>query len=83
METSDKIFYSRIFKNINNMANIIIIFLILQCLYNGLIVYVYGSTFVAITFGINLFLIPAIHHIKQISHFYQYYLENGKTIYDN
>ncbi len=81
METSDKIFYARIFKNINNTANIIIIFLILQCIFQGLMIY-YGYQVIAFTFVMTLFLIPAIHHIKQISYFYQYHLETGNTIYD-
>ena len=81
MDTSNKLFYATIFKNINNTANIIIIFLILQFIFQGLMIY-YNHQVIVFSFVITLFLIPAIHHIKQISYFYQYYLETGKTIYD-
>ena len=81
METSDKKFYARIFKNINYTANIINIFLILQCMFQGLMIY-YSHPIYYITFMTTLFLIPAIQHIKQISYFYQYHLETDKTIHD-
>jgi hypothetical protein len=81
MEIIDKKFYAKIFKNINNTANIIIIFLIIQLLYQMILAY-YGNHSLVLTFVIDLFLIPATHHIKQISYFYQYYLENNRTVYD-